>query len=153
MPARALEAGDVVWIPDLKQLPGVTRQAAARANNICNVLAFVLRHGQHVYGVIELASMQCDPPQEGMRQLFRLLGRDIGRFLEAMQYDAELEKKNARLAPAWALRFTPITATKRVPCCAGPTRRFTRPKKRAAMPTRFGHRRWRAKSRATAREV
>lgn len=99
-PAQALQAGDVVWIPDLKQLPGATRQAAAAANNICNVLVFVLRHGQHVYGVIELASTQCDPPEEGMRQLFRLLGRDIGRFLEAMQYEAELEKKNARLAQA-----------------------------------------------------
>lgn len=99
-PARALEAGDVVWIPELKQLPNATRQASAAANNICNVLVFVLRHGQCVYGVIELASTQCDPPEEGMRQLFRLLGRDIGRFLEAMKYEAELEKKNARLAQA-----------------------------------------------------
>lgn len=99
-PAAAMTGNDVLWVDDIRQHTGYARHAAAVQAGICNVLVFPLVHGQRVFGVVELASTQNDPPESGFRQLFRLLGRDIARFLEAMQYEHELEKKNTRLAQA-----------------------------------------------------
>lgn len=96
---EALTSREAVWADELQE-HDMARQQAARQEGLSEVAAFALRNGSKVYGVIELLRREPVADREDHNVLYRLLGRDIGRFLEALRYEEELEKKNERLAQA-----------------------------------------------------
>ncbi|MAK56596.1 MAG: hypothetical protein CML17_12260, partial [Pusillimonas sp.] len=100
LPAMALNAKDVVWIPDLREESEHSRHLVSTHLGWCNAVAFPLQHGQKILGVIELVRRDCETLEDDLKSLLRVLGRDIGRFIESVRYEEELEKRNARLAQA-----------------------------------------------------
>ena len=98
--AMALNAKDVVWIPDLREESEHSRHLVLTHLGWCNAVAFPLQHGQKILGVIELVRRDCETLEDDLKSLLRVLGRDIGRFIESVRYEEELEKRNARLAQA-----------------------------------------------------
>ncbi|HBT32381.1 MAG TPA: hypothetical protein DEB15_05880 [Pusillimonas sp.] len=100
LPSQVLNAKDVVWVNDLGTEINHSRHAISTRMGWCNAVAFPLQHGQKLLGVIELVRRECEPLEEDLKGLLRILGRDIARFIESVRYEDELEKKNARLAQA-----------------------------------------------------
>ncbi|MAL01217.1 MAG: hypothetical protein CL536_03575 [Alcaligenaceae bacterium] len=100
LPAQVLGAKDIVWVPDIRTETSHSRHAISTQTGWCNAVAFPLQHGQKLLGVIELVRRDCEPLEEDLKGLLRILGRDIARFIESVRYEEELEKKNARLAQA-----------------------------------------------------
>lgn len=95
--AMALKAGELVWIDDFSSESSFPRVRTETGAQLRNALAFPLKCGNAVYGVIELSRRTSKNAEEGFSELIDALRSDIGRFVESKLYETKLKKKRAQL--------------------------------------------------------
>lgn len=93
IPGRVWIENRSIWIPNLAGLKDSPRAAHSLSAGIQSVIAFPLRNGDKVSGVIELFGNAEAPPTEGWMESLIGLGSQIQQFVE--KQEAERERAQA----------------------------------------------------------
>lgn len=110
--ARALKEGRLVWT----SAPRSLRPVDAACPAFLGTVAIPLKAGDAIHGVLEFQREVAIEPDSDTCQLFEALGSDLGRFVEACQYESKLRQRTARLLEAQRIaqlaywEWTPETA-------------------------------------------
>jgi signal transduction histidine kinase len=109
LPGRVWVEGRPVWIPDVQQAMNFPRRAAAGDAALHSGLAFRVRHGDDLLGVMEFFSPQVEEPDEALLAVLDAVGQQVGLFLarrRAEDHVAELlvRERTARTEAEAAIR-------------------------------------------------
>ena len=88
------------WLPDLRTDDPFERRSAAEAADMRAGFAVPIRPDDTVMGVLVFFSRDIREPDEGLLQMFSVLGNQIGQFLERRQAEAALQRTAERLGRA-----------------------------------------------------
>ncbi len=104
LPGRVWASGRPIWIPDVTHEAGFPRAVQATRAGLHTALAFPIRLGDDVHGVLELFSRDLRRPEEELLAFMAALGGQIGQFIERKRAEAEraalLERERAARAAA-----------------------------------------------------
>jgi signal transduction histidine kinase len=81
LPGQVWVEGRPVWIPDVQQSANFPRKVAAGSAALHAGLAFRVRHGDDLLGVIEFFSPEVQQPDEALLALLDAVGQQVGLFL------------------------------------------------------------------------
>ncbi|WP_420126167.1 GAF domain-containing protein [Longimicrobium sp.] len=84
LPGRVWTTGESLWIEDVGQDPNFPRHAAARTDGLHAAVAFPVRHGDRVLGVLEFFTDLLRAPVQTLLPVFDQIGGDVGRFVAGM---------------------------------------------------------------------
>jgi PAS domain S-box-containing protein len=87
VPGLVWASGQPVWLNDLAEVPGSARARAAEAANLRGAIAFPVRGGSDVLGVIQFVSRTVGPRDNDLLEIFMVTGSQIGHFLERKRAD------------------------------------------------------------------
>ena len=88
------------WLPDVRDDERFERTDAARAADMRAGLAFPIRVDARVLGVMVFFSRDARAPDEGLLQMFSVIGNQIGQFAERRQTEEALQATAERLGRA-----------------------------------------------------
>lgn len=98
LPGRVWTRGETLWIEDVEEDPDFLRHAAARTDGLHAAVAFPVRHGDRVLGVLEFFTDLLRAPVQTLLPVFDQIGADVGSFVagtwtadELAEWDAEGE--------------------------------------------------------------
>jgi PAS domain S-box-containing protein len=106
LPGATWLSGEPDWVVEIGEEPQLTRGPLASRCGLCSVVAVPLRHGEVVLGVVELYAADARQPDEALFDTFRIVGGQVGLFLERKRAEVELkvaETRFRRLAEAGIL--------------------------------------------------
>ncbi|MFB3739944.1 MAG: SpoIIE family protein phosphatase, partial [Candidatus Velamenicoccus archaeovorus] len=95
LPGRVWAAAEPVWIPQAEADENFPRAAFATAAGLRGGFGFPLMVGREVLGVIEFFSRSIRPPDEGLFRMVRVLGLQIGQFIDRKQAEAAVLQSEA----------------------------------------------------------
>lgn len=81
LPGRVWDEGRPVWVRDVQQTANFPRQAAAQEASLHAGLAFPVRHGDDLLGVIEFFSSEIRQPDDAILALLDAVGVQLGLFM------------------------------------------------------------------------
>jgi GAF domain-containing protein len=81
LPGRAWTGGETVWIEDVEEDPDFARHEAARTDGLHAAVAFPVRHGDQVLGVLEFFTDLLRAPVQTLLPVFDQIGADVGSFV------------------------------------------------------------------------
>ena len=81
LPGRVWTTGETLWIEDVGQDPSFPLHAAARTDGLHAAVAFPVRHGDEVLGVLEFFTDLLRAPVQTLLPVFDQIGGELGRFL------------------------------------------------------------------------
>ncbi|HEX2206318.1 MAG TPA: GAF domain-containing protein [Longimicrobium sp.] len=81
LPGRVWTTGETLWIEDVEQDDNFPLQAAARTDGLHAAVAFPVRHGDQVLGVLEFFTDVLRAPVQTLLPVFDQIGGDVGRFV------------------------------------------------------------------------
>ena len=81
LPGRVWTTGETLWIEDVGQDPNFPRHAAARTDGLHAAVAFPVRHGDQVLGVLEFFTDLLRAPVQTLLPVFDQIGGDVGAFV------------------------------------------------------------------------
>ncbi|MGA3067651.1 MAG: response regulator [Tepidisphaeraceae bacterium] len=90
LPGRVWETGQGEWIEQIEATPGLLRQSAMLAAGMKSALAFPIKFGGQVVGVMEFYSAVALGKDTSLLILLETLGSQIGQFLERQRTQGEL---------------------------------------------------------------
>lgn len=99
LPGRVWTTGETLWIEDVGQDPNFPLHAAARTDGLHAAVAFPVRHGDRVLGVLEFFTDLLRAPVQTLLPVFDQIGGDVGKFV-AGAWDAAAEDEPAEAAEA-----------------------------------------------------
>lgn len=82
LPGRVWSNSEPTWIPDLAKDPNFPRARAALTAGLRTALAFPVRRGEHILGVIECFSRSIRQRDENFLQMMATIGDQVGQFVE-----------------------------------------------------------------------
>jgi len=88
------------WLPDVRRDASFKRQAAARKADVRAGFAFPIRLDDRVLGVMVFLSRDIREPDEGLLQMFSVIGNQIGQFVERRRTERTLQTTAERLSRA-----------------------------------------------------
>jgi PAS domain S-box-containing protein len=88
------------WLPDVRAEEAVERPQAAAAMDMRAGFAFPIRLDGTVLGVMVFFSRDIREPDEGLLQMFTVIGNQIGQFAERRQTEQALQRTAERLGRA-----------------------------------------------------
>jgi PAS domain S-box-containing protein len=94
---RVLATGEAVWIEDVAATAELVR-AAGREEGIRAVVAFPVRVGREVAGVMEFFSDRPLPRDDALLEVMAALGTQVGRVVERARAQAALRESEAKFA-------------------------------------------------------
>ena len=94
LPGRVWTTGQTLWIEDVGQDPNFPLHAAARTDGLHAAVAFPVRHGDQVLGVLEFFTDLLRAPVQTLLPVFDQIGGDLGAFV-AGQWTPEPEPDEA----------------------------------------------------------
>ena len=104
VPGRVWEDGEPVWIADVTHESNFPRVTEAAEAGLHGALAFPIRAGDEVLGVIEFFHRDVVTPEERLLQSVQVIGSDIGQSIRRVRAEEErdqtlkaLEQANAQL--------------------------------------------------------
>jgi PAS domain S-box-containing protein len=104
LPGRVWASGRSAWIEDVVRDPSFPRAEAARAADLHGALAFPVRAGAELLGVVEFLHRDALAPDEGLLEAFDVIGGDIGQSVRRVRAEEErdraleaMERINAQL--------------------------------------------------------
>lgn len=97
LPGRVWEAGETLLIPDLAADPGYLRAPLALAAGLRSAVGFPLLQGGQVVGVIDFLATDERAADEKLKEVFGLIGRQIGLFIQRRRAQEEVSRLNAEL--------------------------------------------------------
>ncbi|MBI3853129.1 MAG: response regulator [Verrucomicrobia bacterium] len=92
LPGRVWASGQPTWIPDATQEPNFLRAPAVKRAGLRGALGFPVRVGDKMLGVLEFFSDTIQQADEGLLQMFNILGSQIGQFIERKQLEEQLRQ-------------------------------------------------------------
>lgn len=81
LPGQVWTTGETLWIEDVGQDPNFPRHAAARTDGLHAAVAFPVRHGEQVLGVLEFFTDLLRAPVQTLLPVFDQIGADVGSFV------------------------------------------------------------------------
>jgi PAS domain S-box-containing protein len=106
LPGEAWSTGEPGWVVEFAGERRLTRGPLASRCGLRSVVAVPLRQGEDVLGVVELYAADARPPDEALFGTLRIVGGQVGLFLERKLAEGELrvaETRFRRLAEAGIL--------------------------------------------------
>ena len=94
VPGRVWQSGEPVWLTDPSSDPSFARGTEAASARLRTVLAFPVRIGDEVTGVMEFYTRDKHEPDEDLLRLMDALGRQMGSFVERARLFEELDTAN-----------------------------------------------------------
>ena len=88
------------WLPDVRADDTFERRPAAEADDMRTGFAVPIRSDDTVRGVLVFFSRDIREPDEGLLQMFSVIGNQIGQFLERREAEAALQRTAERLGRA-----------------------------------------------------
>lgn len=88
------------WLPDVPSAETFVRRRAAEAANMHAGIAFPIRLEETVFGVMAFFSSDIREPDEGLLQMFAVIGSQIGQFADRRETEEALQKTAERLGRA-----------------------------------------------------
>ena len=88
------------WLPDVREHENFVRTQAAIEANVRAGMAFPIRLGAEIFGVMVFFSPEVREPDEGLLQMFSVIGNQVGQFTERRRTEDELQKTADRLSRA-----------------------------------------------------
>jgi diguanylate cyclase (GGDEF)-like protein len=85
------ETGEPLWVTDVTEDPRVFRKELARESGLRGAFRFAATTGEHVLGVFDFASRQLREPDKRLLQAVRIIGSQIGQFLQRKQADERVQ--------------------------------------------------------------
>jgi diguanylate cyclase (GGDEF)-like protein len=95
-----LDTESAAWLDTAAGESACPRVRAASTAGLTCAMAFPLRCGEALYGVIELSRRTAAAPDQEAVKTFSALSTDIGQFLEARRFETWLWAKHAGMPPA-----------------------------------------------------
>lgn len=96
IPGRVLIQNNPIWIDSIDQLPVSERRDAAVKSGLKTGIAFPIRVGRSVVGVIECYSKEVRQRDEQFIQVITQIGTQLGRVIEREQSEKALRQSEAR---------------------------------------------------------
>ncbi|WP_105012611.1 PAS domain S-box protein [Salinibacter sp. 10B] len=100
LPGRVWEDQRPHWLPDVRQDDAFKRTDAAKQADMRAGFAFPIRIDDTVLGVMVFFSHEIREPDEGLLQMFSVIGNQIGQFAERRQTEKTLQTTAERLSRA-----------------------------------------------------
>jgi signal transduction histidine kinase len=94
---RVWESGRPVWISDLKQQPHSHSSMLAPGVELHGACMFPVTSRSRVMGVMSFVSREVREPDARLLESFRIIGSQVGHFLQRKQREDEIEGLNAEL--------------------------------------------------------
>jgi hypothetical protein len=89
LPGQVWTTGQTLWIEDVGQDLNFPRDAAARTDGLHAAVAFPVRDGQRVLGVLEFFTDLLRAPVQTLLPVFDQIGADLGQFVAAAEEGRE----------------------------------------------------------------
>jgi GAF domain-containing protein len=103
LPGRVWTTGETLWIEDVGQDPNFpAHAAAARTEGLHAAVAFPVRHGAQVLGVLEFFTDLLRAPVQTLLPVFDQIGGDVGKFVAGVWEPEPLEAAAAEGEPGEA---------------------------------------------------
>ena len=96
LPGRVWESGRPAWIRDVVEDPNFPRAAAAAESGVHGALAFPIRSGSGVIGVIEFFTAEPAEPDDYLLDLMETIGYQLGQQLERSRAEQAVRDSEAR---------------------------------------------------------
>ena len=96
LPGRVWEENRSVWIDDVTKEDSFPRASPAARDGLHSALAFPIRLGEEVLGVLEFFSHDIREPDEELLQMMTTIGSQIGQFVERKHVEAVVRESEAR---------------------------------------------------------
>jgi PAS domain S-box-containing protein len=100
LPGVVWEEQQPRWMPDVQSDDTFERQAVATDDDMRAGFAFPIRGDETVLGVMVFFSREVRTPDEGLVQMFSVIGNQIGQFAERRQTEEVLQRTAERLGRA-----------------------------------------------------
>jgi GAF domain-containing protein len=102
LPGRVWTTGETLWIEDVGQDDNFPLHAAARTDGLHAAVAFPVRHGDQVLGVLEFFTDLLRAPVQTLLPVFDQIGGDVGKFVAGVwePEPVEDEAEGAEARPA-----------------------------------------------------
>src|SRR3954447_26944665 len=97
LPGRVLATGEPAWIVDAPDDANFPRAAAARRGGLRAAFGFPLHSPRGVVGVIEFFSRELREPDEQLLLTMRMLGSQVGQFVDRRHAEEEVRASESRL--------------------------------------------------------
>jgi PAS domain S-box-containing protein len=95
---RVAASGEPAWLREVSDDPEFTRAAEAAEAGLHAALAFPVRVGREVAGVLEFYADRAVPPDPSLLQVMEQIGTQLGRVVERARADAALRFSEAKFA-------------------------------------------------------
>lgn len=99
LPGRVWTTGETLWIEDVGQDDNFPLQAAARTDGLHAAVAFPVRHGDRVLGVLEFFTDLLRAPVQTLLPVFDQIGGDVGKFVAGVWEPEPVEDAAAEGEP------------------------------------------------------
>jgi len=90
------QTGQPLWVTDVTQDPRVLRKDLARETGLRGAFRFAATSGGEVLGVFDFATRQLRDADERLLQAVRIIGSQIGQFLQRKQAEQAMRDSEAR---------------------------------------------------------
>jgi PAS domain S-box-containing protein len=104
LPGRVWSAGKAAWITDISHDENFPRHQPAAASGLKTALAFPLRIGERVIGVMEFFAAQSRGLDAELLPLMEALGNQIGQFIQRRRAEAEADEARRQAEAASAAK-------------------------------------------------
>ena len=92
----ACQSGEPIWVPDVRDDPRVLRKAITRETGMHGAFVFPVIAEGKVIGVFTYSSREVRKPDERLLQAVRVIGSQIGQFLQRKHSEEVLRESEAR---------------------------------------------------------
>jgi PAS domain S-box-containing protein len=89
LPGRVWSSGEPAWVAEIAQNGNLPRAAIAARHGLTSALAFPVRLGAEVLGVIEYFSREARQPDNALLELMSTIGSQVGQFIERRRVEEE----------------------------------------------------------------
>jgi signal transduction protein with GAF and PtsI domain len=94
LPGQVWSTGETVWVEDVGEDNEFVRAGAAREDGLHAAVAFPVRHGQQVLGVLEFFTDMLRAPVQTLLPVFDQIGAEVGGFV-AGSVDSQPRREDA----------------------------------------------------------
>ena len=92
LPGRVYQSGQPVWIADVAGESNLTREPMLTRLGLNSAIAFPIRLGDRIHGVLEFFSARIRPPDNELLSMFGTVGSQIGQFVEGRKIEEQLRQ-------------------------------------------------------------
>ncbi|MEA3208740.1 MAG: two-component system, sensor histidine kinase and response regulator [Chthoniobacter sp.] len=106
LPGQVWATGAPVWVPEFATALNFPRAGHAARAGLNTALAFPIRLGAEVFGVLEILSRETHPPDDQLLQMLATVGTQVGQFIERQRVAAALHEGEERFRHAFEFAGT-----------------------------------------------